>query len=81
MNDDELQRWACVIDDIIKGKDVELVYENVRRAHYAFSQCVKILEMADIPFDAVGIQGNERITVLGTVWFTPMWQDRRRLRP
>lgn len=69
MTDDELQRWAYVIDDIVKGKDVELLYPTHMHAHRAYRNCMRILRSIDLPCRIVGNSVMKGIEVSGAVWF------------
>lgn len=80
MREDELQRWAYVIDDIVKGNDVELLFPTVRQARHAFGDCIKILNALNLPYDAHRYILDMKVRVCGTVRFL-IESDERIHRP
>lgn len=78
MTDDERQRWAYVIDDILKGKDVDLLYPTATQANQAFRTCAAILGSISLPFSIGGGRGDRSLTVVGTVRFMVASRQRRR---
>lgn len=69
MNDDELQRWACLIDGLVKGDYVELLFPTAYHARRAFADCIGILKSIDLPFEARRHIIDMRVTVCGTIRF------------
>lgn len=69
MRDDDYLRWAYVIDDLIKGEYVELLFPTAEQARHAFRDCIEILDAIDLPYDAHRYILDMRIRVYGTVRF------------
>ena len=71
MDDLEQERWAHLIDGLIKGEYVELLYPNVRRARYDQKTCIRILQCIDLPFEAGRSVSDMWVKVSGMIRFLP----------
>ena len=51
MRDEEYTRWAFLIEDLIRGKHIELVCPTVHHARCRLLECVTILDEIRLPYD------------------------------
>ena len=71
MTPDELDRWANLIDGMIRGEYAELLCRDQRAAWNAQHDCMGILDEIDLPYDAGRSANDMWVRVCGTIRFLP----------
>ena len=71
MDDLERQRWAHLIDGLVKGEYVELLCRDVRAAKNAQNDCIRLLEEIELPYEARRSVSDMWVRVCGMIRFLP----------
>ena len=71
MDELEQERWAHLIDGLVTGEYVELLFPDARRARCAQKTCIGILRDIDLPFEAGRSVNDMWVRVCGMIRFLP----------
>ena len=72
MRDDELARWAFLVDDLVRGERIELLCPTVHHARCRLLECMRLLDEIDLPYDCTKSYDNMSVSVSGgSIEFIP----------